>query len=220
MAFLSFIRNIEARFRDPLPGFSAQIKMSSLTRIHQLMNLFQTDNVINSSVLLLLFPFMGEAGLVLTLRKEYKGVHSGQISLPGGKFEEDDDSLIYTALREAKEEIGINPGHVQVLGQLTELYIPHSNFLVTPIVGVIPIRPKFIAEPHEVAKIIEIRISDLLEDHSIQQKKIRLSTGLSLKVPSFVIDGNVIWGATAMILSEFKELIKPIPLDWVSGEKS
>jgi len=211
MNFLSFITQVEERFHYPLPGFPAQIKMSSLTRIHQLMNMFKANDVIQSSVLLLLFPFKGEAGLVLTLRKEYEGVHSGQISFPGGKFEEDDDSLIFTALREAQEEIGIDTIQVQVLGQLTALYIPPSNFLVTPVVGFVPFQPEFIAEPHEVAKIIEIRISDLLEEQKIQQKKIKLRTGLSLKVPCFVIDGNVIWGATAMILSEFKEMIKNIP---------
>jgi len=214
MNFLSFIRKVEEKFRDPLPGFPAQIKMSSLARIHQLMNLFQANNVIQSSVLLLLFPFKGEVGLVLTLRKEYEGVHSGQISLPGGKFEEDDDSLIYTALREAQEEIGIDPKRVQVLGQLTSLYIPPSNFLVTPVLGFVPFKPEFIADPHEVAKIIEIRISDLLDDQRIQHKKIKLKVGLSLKVPCFEIDGNVIWGATAMILGEFKEMIKTIPVFW------
>lgn len=214
MDFLSFVRNVEARFRDPLPGLPAQIKMSSLTRILRLMNLFQANNVIQSSVLLLLFPFKDEVGLVLTQRKEYEGVHSGQISFPGGKFEENDDSLIFTALREAQEEIAINPKQVQVLGQLTALYIPPSNFLVTPVVGFVPFHPEFIAEPHEVAKVIEIRISDLLDDQRIQQKKIRLKVGLSLKVPCFVIDGNVIWGATAMILSEFREMIKTIPAFW------
>jgi len=198
-------------FDGPLPGFPAHMKMSSLARIHQLMNRFQSYNIIQSSVLLLLYPFRAEVGLVLTLRNEYKGIHSGQISLPGGKFEEDDESLIFTALREAKEEIGINPKQVQILGQLTPLYIPPSKFLVTPVVGFISFRPEFIAEPYEVAKIIEIRVSDLLNDEVIQQKKINLKVGLSLKVPCFSIDGNLIWGATAMILNEFKEMIKPIP---------
>jgi 8-oxo-dGTP pyrophosphatase MutT (NUDIX family) len=211
MDFDEFILKVEEKLREPLPGFRAQIKMSSLTRIHQLANFFQSNDAVQSSVLILLYPKNGGIGMVLTLRKEYKGVHSGQISLPGGKYEDDDDSLIYTALREAKEEIGVNPNLVQVLGQLTPLYIPPSNFVVTPVVGYTVFIPEFIPDPGEVAKIIEITIADLADDRMIKTKKIKLAMGMALKVPCFYINENVIWGATAMILSEFKELIKGIP---------
>ncbi|MEI6455871.1 MAG: CoA pyrophosphatase [bacterium] len=212
MDFDDFILKVEGKLRDTLPGFQAQIKMSSLTRIHQLANFLQPNDAVQSSVLILLYPLDEGIGIVLTLRNEYKGVHSGQISLPGGKYEDDDDSLIYTALREAKEEIGVNPNLVQVLGQLTPLYIPPSNFLVTPVVGYSVLRPAFIPEPSEVAKIIEIKIAELVDDRIVKSKKIKLALGIGLKVPCFYINENVIWGATAMILSEFKELIKEITL--------
>jgi len=208
MDFIGFIQHLEQKFREPLPGFQAQIKMSSLTRIHQLVNFFQPNDARQSSVLILLYP-MGEGiGIVLTLRREYKGVHSGQISLPGGKYEDNDDSLIFTALREAKEEIGINPHLVQVIGQLTPLYIPPSNFMVTPVVGYTASRPVFNPEPAEVARIIEISLSELTDDSLVKSRRIKLSIGMRLSVPCFLIRGNVIWGATGMILSEFKEMLK------------
>ena len=211
MVFNDFIRYLEQQFREPLPGFRAQIRMSSLTRIHQLVNFFQPGDAVQSSVLILLYPREEEIGLVLTLRREYKGVHSGQISLPGGKYEDNDESLIFTALREAKEEIGINPNLVQVIGQLTPLYVPPSNFLVTPVVGFTATRPLFVADPSEVARIIEISIRELTDESVVKSRKIKLSMGMNLKVPCFLINGNVIWGATGMILSEFKEMLKSLP---------
>jgi 8-oxo-dGTP pyrophosphatase MutT (NUDIX family) len=210
MDFTEFILLLEDRLRRPLPGRSAQLKMSSLVRIQQLMNLSPALDAIQSSVLILLYPLDGEIGLVLMLRPEYKGIHSGQISLPGGKHEEDDESLVYTALREAKEEIGINPSQVQIIGQLTEMYIPPSHYLVTPVVGYQASKPMFTPDSKEVARIIEIKLSDLLDENNRLMKKMKLSLGFSMKVPSYVIDGNVIWGATAMMLSELIEVIREI----------
>jgi len=210
MDFTEFILLLEDRLRRPLPGRSAQLKMSSLVRIQQLMNLSPALDAIQSSVLILLYPLDGEIGLVLMLRPEYKGIHSGQISLPGGKHEEDDESLVYTALREAKEEIGINPSQVQIIGLLTEMYIPPSHYLVTPVVGYQASKPMFTPDSKEVARIIEIKLSDLLDENNRLMKKMKLSLGFSMKVPSYVIDGNVIWGATAMMLSELIEVIREI----------
>jgi len=208
MDFSSFIEGLEISLQAPLPGNRAQVLMSSMKRISELMNFIMPNDVRQSSVLLLLYPHEGSIWLVLMLRPVYKGVHSGQVSLPGGKFEDGDDSLIFTALREAHEEIGINPHHVQVLGQLTELYIPPSNFLVTPIVGYMHSRPDFHANPKEVEKVIEIRLEDLSDDKNIHQNKIKLPLGISIKTPCYIIGDVTIWGATAMILSEFKEVVK------------
>ena len=207
MKFAEFVLLLENRLQKPLPGRSAQLKMSSLPRIQELMRLSPPDDVRQSSVLILFYPDGDQIYLVLMLRPEYPGVHSGQISFPGGKYEETDESLIYTALREAKEEIGIDPMKVQILGQLTEMYIPPSNFLVTPVVGYQASRPFFVADPKEVKSIIEIRMADLLDNRNRQMKKMKLSLGFSLKVPSYCVNGHVIWGATAMILSELKEIV-------------
>jgi 8-oxo-dGTP pyrophosphatase MutT (NUDIX family) len=210
MQFHEFVILLEKRLQQPLPGRQAQMRMSALKRIRELMKFAPSDDAKQSSVLILLFPLGVKTGLVLMLRPEYPGVHSGQISLPGGKFEETDESLIFTALRESNEEIGIDPAQVQIIGQLTELYIPPSNFLVTPVVGYQTSRPDFRADPKEVAEIIEIQLDDLLDDRNRQMKKIQLRLGISLKVPSYCINGKIIWGATAMILSELKEILTGI----------
>jgi 8-oxo-dGTP pyrophosphatase MutT (NUDIX family) len=207
MEFTEFVRLLEKRLQRPLPGRTAQLKMSSMSRIRELMSSSIPEDATQSSVLILFYPFEESVGLVLMLRPEYPGVHSGQISLPGGKFEENDDSLIYTALREAREEIGIDPRQVQVIGQLTEMYIPPSNFMVTPVVGYQTSRPVFLADPKEVAAIIEIKLDDLLDDGNKMMKEIKLSHGYSLNVPTYYINDNVIWGATAMILSELREIV-------------
>jgi 8-oxo-dGTP pyrophosphatase MutT (NUDIX family) len=210
MEFDQFIILLEKRLQKPLPGRPAQLKMSSLARMRELMKFPSPEDASQSSVLILLYPLAGSIGLVLMLRPEYRGIHSGQISLPGGKFEETDESLIYTALREAREEIGIDPMQVQVIGQLTELYIPPSNFLVTPVVGYQASQPHFTADPKEVAKIIEIQLDDLLNESNRQMKRMKISLGFSLKVPSYFIDGNIVWGATAMILSELGEIVSEL----------
>jgi 8-oxo-dGTP pyrophosphatase MutT (NUDIX family) len=210
MEFDQFIILLEKRLQKPLPGRPAQLKMSSLARIRELMKFPSPEDASQSSVLILLYPLAGSIGLVLMLRPEYQGIHSGQISLPGGKFEETDESLIYTALREAREEIGIDPLQVQIIGQLTELYIPPSNFLVTPVVGYQASQPRFTADPKEVAKIIEIQLDDLLNESNRQMKKMKISLGFSLKVPSYYINGNIVWGATAMILSELGEIVSEL----------
>ena len=208
MELTRFILLLEDRLKRPLPGRSAQLKMSSLVRIQEMMNFSHGLDAIQSSVLILFYPIEDGIGLVLMLRPEYKGIHSGQISLPGGKYEEDDESLIFTALREAKEEIGVDPTQIQIIGQLTEMYIPPSNFMVTPVMGYQATKPVFMADPKEVARIVEIDLKDLLDSKNFQMKKMKLRLGFNLKVPSYVIDGNIIWGATAMILSELVEIIR------------
>ncbi len=208
MEFSQFIRKLEDQLNGPLPGQTAQLKMSSMVRIRELMNFIQPDNAVKSSVLVLLYPSGARINLVLMRRPDYTGVHSGQISLPGGKYEDSDESLIYTALREAQEEIGIDPARVQILGQLTDLYIPPSNFIVTPVVGYLTSRPVFTPDPKEVANIIEITVDDLMNENNIQKKMMKLRYGITMKVPSYFIEGHIIWGATAMMLSEFRELVK------------
>lgn len=210
MEFSELVVKLGTGMQKDLPGRASQLKMSSAARIRQLIRITPSDDARQSSVLLLLYPLAGKVYFVLMLRPEYRGIHSGQISLPGGKSEETDDSLIYTALREAREEIGIDPSKVQILGQLTEMFIPPSNFIVTPVVGYQASRPEFRADPKEVAGIIEIALDDLLDDNNRQMKKIKLSMGLTLKVPAYCINGHVIWGATAMILSEFRDVVMRI----------
>ncbi|MGZ3901455.1 MAG: NUDIX hydrolase, partial [Bacteroidia bacterium] len=145
----------------------------------------------------------------LTERFAYDGVHSGQVSFPGGKFEEKDKDLVQTALRECEEEIGIK--NVKALGTLSKLYIPVSNFLVQPVVGYCDEVNVFMT-PHvrEVKHILKLRFDSLLDESIVKEGSISIYNGGKIKAPYFEIEGLKVWGATAMVLSEFKVLLKTI----------
>lgn len=197
------VRLIRKLLGQPLPGISAQLKMSPQHR--RIPELEQTPQ--KAGVLLLLYPRNDDLTIIFTKRTTYDGPHSGQISLPGGKIETFDSSIIETALREAHEEIGINPSDVEVLGMLTPLIIPVSNFEVAPVVGYMKKPSDFIIDPSEVDYLIEVSFSHLVDPRIVKQKKMLLHDQMSL-IPFYLIDDHEIWGATAMIISEFVELIK------------
>ena len=198
------------RLSQPLPGLESQLLMAGKKRLKIPFTNNQASVARPSGVLILLYPDKGEICFVLIRRPDYTGVHSGQISLPGGKFEPHDKDLIETAIREAKEEVGIKPSAVNIIGTLTPLYIAPSNYMVTPVVGWTDQRPEFMKDPREVDEIIEISLSDFLDDCNIQTKRIRLFMGISANFPCYYIDGTIIWGATAMILSEFRVILKEL----------
>jgi 8-oxo-dGTP pyrophosphatase MutT (NUDIX family) len=208
--FDNFIREVSSALAKPLPGAPAQVKMSSMRRIMELSQAFTPSRAVRSSVLILLYVRRDDFYTAFIKRSDYNGVHSGQIGLPGGKSEPSDRDLIQTALRESHEEIGLIPQQVRVIGKLTDLYIPPSNYLVTPVVGYLDTEPVFHRDPEEVEDIIEVRLLDFLSDHVVKKVKIPLKLGLSIKAPAFVINGHVIWGATAMMMSEFIEVIRPV----------
>lgn len=160
-----------------------------------------------SGVLILIYPDKGKIHTPCILRPKYDGVHGGQVSFPGGKAEPGDRDIVETALREASEEIGVDPTMVKVIGKLTDLYIPPSNFLVTPVVGYSLSRPVFSIDPFEVEKLLEIDLLNLLYEPVIEQLKIVTRDGLEIEAPAYMMDGNVIWGATAMIISELREIV-------------
>ncbi len=169
----------------------------------------RSKNAKESAVLILMYKKNNEAYIVLTERAIYKGKHSGQISFPGGKKEDIDFNLEMTALREAEEEIGIDINKITVLSALSYLYIPVSNFLVFPFVAIYKNIPKFKKDDTEVAKILEIKILDLLNSKNITEKEIRIDyKNLTFKTPAYKVNGVEVWGATAMILSEFLEVVK------------
>lgn len=162
-----------------------------------------------SAVLILLFPEDNQWQFVLTKRKEYEGVHSKQISLPGGKKEISDLSLEATALRETHEEIGVHSSSINIIGELTSIYIPPSNFIVQPFVGYVTKKPNFIPEDKEVDRIILTPISRLLENDVIKKTNVDIDKNTKMLAPYFDIDHEIVWGASAMILNEFRRLIKP-----------
>jgi len=138
----------------------------------------------------------------------YEGVHSGQVAFPGGKFEEKDPDLRGTALREAREEVGIEPDDVTVIGQLTDIYINPSNFLVSPFIGYVPEMPEFRPDAREVKSIIVTDLLALNEDAVKGVKTIEHSNGYKIKTPYYAIEGLTVWGATAMMISELTVVVQ------------
>lgn len=200
---------LSERMQAPLPGLEAQLLMAAGIRVKAARN-FKIDSskARIGAVLIALYMDGETVRTVLMKRPDYDGTHAGQVSFPGGKVEEQDKDLIATALREAEEEVNIKPDEVMVIGQLTELYIPPSNFLVHPILGVLKQPPTLVPDAHEVQSIHTPELSYLLRDDIIEEIEIKLKTGFKMKTPSFKVDGHVVWGATAMIISELKAILR------------
>lgn len=208
----NFVSSLQERLSKPLPGADAQRIMMPVESTNARFNLDQND-VRLGGVMVLLYPKNNEIYLPLTQRHDYKGTHGGQVSFPGGKWEEGDPDLEFTALRETYEEIGVDQSHVQVIGKLTDLYIPPSNFRVSPIVGYVERRPDFNIDPFEVEALIEVPLSLLISESTLKRKDILVRGRYQLNAPFFDIEGKVIWGATAMMLSEFVALVREMELD-------
>lgn len=196
---------IRAALQRPLPGLAAQIRLAPEYRLASLRADPPAD-ARRAGVLILLYPHGGEWRFPLMKRVEDGLVHSGQISLPGGS-QENGESLRDTALREACEEIGAPCAEVDVLGELTTIYIPPSNFLVTPTVGCVNARPDFRCDPREVAELIEVPLRMLFDPAVIRREPWTLR-GAEVEVPFYQIGPHKVWGATAMILSEFSMALK------------
>jgi len=210
MNFELFLKNIEVFKNTQLPGIEAQFKLAPKMRLKYNAKKIEANNPKIAAVLALFYPNQNnEVSLLLTKRANYIGTHSGQISFPGGKFEKSDLNLKETALRETFEEVGIFQEKIDIVREITEVYIPPSNFSVTPFIGILNDIPVFKLNS-EVAKIIEIPFPDLLDDTMLGSISITNSYMKETSVPCFNFDGSVIWGATAMILSEIKELLKNI----------
>ncbi len=196
-----FINRLKTALGNTLPGEPAQRKMApGVTRIFN-----ATESAGEAGVLLILYPRKGDLYILLIKRTEYPGPHSGQVSLPGGKKEEADTTQVCTALREASEETGIEHESVTVLGTLTSLYIPVSNLEVLPVVGYTGKPPDFNPDPKEVEYLIPVRLKDLVRKAPIT-RNIIAGPDIIISAPGYGTANEFIWGATAMILSEFIEI--------------
>jgi len=151
-----------------------------------------------------------KTNFILILRKTYKGIHSNQVGFPGGRLEIFDKNLEHTALRETEEEVGIPKEDVEIVKKLTKLYIPPSNFWVHPYVGLIEKTPNLVPQISEVEKILEINIDEFLDEKNLIKQKLNTSYANNIEVPAFSLNGQVVWGATAMMLNELKELLKEV----------
>lgn len=163
-----------------------------------------------AGVLICMYPKAGETYFVMMERAEYEGVHSGQIALPGGKVEAGDRDKWHTSLRETEEETGIVARQVQKVMALSELYIPPSNFMVSPFVGYLHETPILTPDPIEVQSLIEVPLEELLDDRSLGVRRLQVKYVGDIEVPVFEFQGKIVWGATAMILSELKSLFLAI----------
>ena len=200
---MQFINQLKLQLDQPLPGKDAQSIM--MIEPKPIFNNTNTKNVKLSAVLILLFFENDDWNFFLTKRSQNVNNHKGQISLPGGVHEEN-ESLQETAIRETEEEIGIPSQDIQLIGRLSPFYVPVSNFKISPFVGWIEKKPRIKAYDGEVEKVFSVSINKFILK-STQKVKCDILNGKMVKIPYFDIDNEMVWGATSIILSEFKNII-------------
>lgn len=203
------VYELDKRLKDPLPASAAHELLRARPVSGQFPDFGHRVPPRPGSVLLLLFEENGVIKLPLTKRATYKGAHSAQISFPGGKAEAGENAIL-TALREAQEEIGIHQPDVNIIGQLSDFNVIPSNFLVTPIVGSLSYVPVFKPDPREVDKIIFSELPDLMRDDAVYEGEILAAGTYPMIAPHFLIEGEIVWGATAMMLNEFRMVLREI----------
>lgn len=204
----AFVQKLKDRIKQSLPGQEAQYLMAPQHRSRvEIETLKVTDYRPSAVMILFCEDENGSVFIPLTERMSYNGAHSGQISLPGGKFDLPDKDLEETAIRECYEEIGIRD--LEIMGKLTEIYIPVSKFLVHPYLAICTQKnPVMTIQEREVKSIVKLNIETLLKAETIETGRIEAMHDMIVSAPWFNINGHKVWGATAMILSELKELIR------------
>jgi len=194
---------IKERLKAPLPGINAQTKLKPEIRIFSK----ETGDEKKAAVLTLLFPVNNRIHIAFIKRADYDGPHSGQISFPGGMFEKTDKNYIHTSLRESEEEIGVQKKDIKIIGNLSSLFVPISNIRVFPIVGYMNSTPEFKIDDKEVQRMILVPLSHLIKKENILWES-RKFENVKYQIPYFNYKLDKIWGATAMILSEFLTVIE------------
>ena len=212
MRFEEFLKSVSKIKNIPLPAEVSHFKMVPPFRQELLKKQKEAiKKAKHAGVLSLFYPDEDmETKFVLILRKTYKGVHSAQVAFPGGKLEAQDASLRDTALRETFEEVGVPIDTVQIVRSISQVYIPPSNFYVHPFIGFTQTTPEFIKQDDEVEALIEIDLEHFLDEQSLISKKVKTSYSIEVEVPAFKLNDYVVWGATAMMLSEIKDLLKQL----------
>ncbi|HRH69630.1 MAG TPA: CoA pyrophosphatase [Flavobacteriales bacterium] len=210
MSGLRIIQHLRLVLQGSLPGHDAFLELSGYKRPDVERARQQDPPPRESAVLALLYPKSGELHCLLMLRPQYDGVHSGQVAFPGGKREPGDASLQHTALREFMEETGADTSDVEVLGTLSTVYIPPSRMLVTPFVGYMERSGPWAPDPTEVARLIETPLSALLRDDILKRRDQYIAImGRTVEIPYFDVDGETVWGATALMIAELREILRP-----------
>jgi 8-oxo-dGTP pyrophosphatase MutT (NUDIX family) len=202
-----FINQLKAELLSSLPGVEAHLRLAPGIRIDDLKAGNHPEHALESAVLIILYPFQNSLYTAVILRNEYDGAHSGQISLPGGKKEDVDIDFKQTALREAEEEIGIVPADLEIIGQLTRFYVKPSNFIIYPFIAFQNHRPVFHPDRIEVQKVIEIDLLNEISQDRIINKTLVFKNNRQINAPGFLLGGDFMWGATAMIFSELMQIL-------------
>ena len=212
MDFEDFKTRVPKLKKIALPGEEAHHKLVPLRRIEEMAGLdIAKRNPNRAGVMAVFYPGLDRlTNLVLILRKTYRGVHSNQIGFPGGRVEASDRDIMHTALRETEEEVGIPQNDIQVIKELTKLYIPPSNFWVHPFIGMLDKTPKMIAQESEVEQIIEVSLDHFLDEKNLVKQNLSTTYAEDIEVPAFLLNNQIVWGATAMMLSEIKVILEKV----------
>lgn len=204
------INDIKQKLQQPLPGYLSHKKMSTANRDEELLRFkANPQKAKKSAVLILLFNENERLKVVFIRRSFYVGIHAGQIAFPGGRYEEQDLNVRTTALREIEEEIGVNPDQVEIIGRLTDIYVPPSNFLISVFVGFMKEKPMFTADEREVDEIIEVDLDEFFKAGVIQEKEFVVpSNNYLVLAPYYKVKNADIWGASAMVMTELLDLLQ------------
>ncbi len=205
---MATLDRLRSAWQRPLPGLDAQLRMAPSPRLGWDPLKFP-DGARDGAALLLVYPHDDTLHFTLTVRGTGLRNHTGQVSLPGGRVDQG-ETFEQAALRETEEEIGVDPRAVEVLGPLTPLHIPISGYILHPVVGFATMRPAFQRAEWEVARIIEAPVS-VLSDARVVKREMRTRSvngqSIEVDVPFYDIDGEKVWGATAMVLAEFGAML-------------
>ena len=211
MDFNHFIERIPKIAQEKLLGEQSHLKMCPPERADLMKGInLETIKPREAAVMMLFYPKNNKTHIALILRTSYNGVHSSQIAFPGGKVEKFDENFQETALRETHEEIGIPPELIKVVRNFTPIYIPPSNFMVYPFLGYSNNELIFNPDSNEVAGIIELPLTHFLNENIVISTKMNTSYNEEIAVPAFKIQEHIVWGATAMMLSELKDILKKV----------
>ncbi len=204
------IKEIADRLKGDLPGVSAHELMAPYQRKTANDIVVEKKEHRRAATLMLLYPKKSEWYFALMLRPDYDGVHGGQVSFPGGKIEQG-ETPEQAAIRECEEEIGIDQESIQLLGKLTDVYIPPSNILVNPFIGYIDYEPVFYPDAVEVEQVLEVPLKDVFNQELVKQKKVKVGRysdqPFTIEVPYFEFCYQTVWGATALMIAEFREML-------------
>lgn len=202
---------LKLKLSGELPGIVSHLKMAPAHRADELKDAeSRMDEARKSAVMILFFrDEQKELKMIVIRRSEYVGVHSGQIAFPGGRYEEEDGDVEITALREVEEEIGIPRKQIEVLGRLSDIYVPPSNFLISVFVGFLNAKPLYRLQEREVSEVIEIPFKEFYRSGIVKQKEFFVrSQNASSYAPYFDVSHAEIWGASAMVISELLDVLQ------------